>query len=124
MQLEQLYKVEEKEDLWQRSRSPIWHHTRPPRSADLLIIRDSVADLDKKITVEDLLETTATASQGDLADTAVQPDDLVPYARRTTQPASANAEGTVGEYFVDATHAYFCIATNTWVRADVSTWGA
>lgn len=39
-----------------------------------------------------------------------------------TAPASATATGTLGEIRVTATHIYVCTATNTWVRADLSTW--
>jgi hypothetical protein len=39
-----------------------------------------------------------------------------------TAPASATAAGTTGEVRVTATHIYVCTATNTWVRAALSTW--
>jgi hypothetical protein len=39
-----------------------------------------------------------------------------------TAPASATAPGTVGEIRITATHVYWCIATNTWIRAAGSTW--
>lgn len=37
-------------------------------------------------------------------------------------PASATATGVKGSIKYDATHLYVCIATNTWVRADLATW--
>lgn len=37
-------------------------------------------------------------------------------------PASAVATGTTGTIAWDATHIYVCVATNTWVRADLATW--
>lgn len=40
----------------------------------------------------------------------------------TTAPASATATGTVGEIRVTSTFIYTCIATNTWVRAAMTTW--
>lgn len=39
-----------------------------------------------------------------------------------TAPASATAPGTVGEIRITATHVYWCIATNTWIRAAGTTW--
>ena len=37
-------------------------------------------------------------------------------------PASASAPGTAGTVVFDATSVYFCIATDTWVKADIATW--
>lgn len=37
-------------------------------------------------------------------------------------PASPTATGTVGQMFVDLTHAYFCVAINTWRRCEIATW--
>ena len=39
-----------------------------------------------------------------------------------TPPASASAPGTAGTVVFDATSVYFCIATDTWVKADIATW--
>lgn len=39
-----------------------------------------------------------------------------------TAPASASATGTTGEIRITSTHIYVCIATNTWVRAALTTW--
>lgn len=39
-----------------------------------------------------------------------------------TAPTSASATGTTGEIRVTSTHIYVCTATNTWVRAALSTW--
>lgn len=39
-----------------------------------------------------------------------------------TAPASSTATGTTGEIRVTATHIYVCTATNTWVRAALTTW--
>lgn len=48
--------------------------------------------------------------------------EISPFAKLVTVPLSANSAGIIGEYAVDATFAYFCIATNTWVRVGVNTW--
>ena len=37
-------------------------------------------------------------------------------------PVSPNAAGTRGQIAFNSTHFYVCIATDTWVRANVSTW--
>ena len=42
--------------------------------------------------------------------------------RRVAVPASASASGTVGDVAYDANYAYFCTATNTWVRCALATW--
>jgi hypothetical protein len=39
-----------------------------------------------------------------------------------TAPASATAPGTKGEIRITTGYIYVCIATNTWVRAALSTW--
>jgi len=39
-----------------------------------------------------------------------------------TAPASATATGVLGEIRITATHIYVCTATNTWVRAALTTW--
>lgn len=39
-----------------------------------------------------------------------------------TAPTSASATGITGEIRVTSTHIYVCTATNTWVRAALSTW--
>ena len=39
-----------------------------------------------------------------------------------TAPASATATGTTGEIRITSTFIYVCTATNTWVRASLSTW--
>ncbi len=42
-------------------------------------------------------------------------------ARRVSVPATASSTGQTGDYAVDASFAYFCIATDTWVRVAVAT---
>lgn len=37
-------------------------------------------------------------------------------------PASASATGTKGMIAFDASYVYVCVATDTWVRAALSTW--
>jgi hypothetical protein len=39
-------------------------------------------------------------------------------------PAAADSTGTAGQIAYDATHIYVCVDTDTWVRADLATWGA
>lgn len=39
-----------------------------------------------------------------------------------TAPSSATDTGTLGEIRITATHIYVCTATNTWVRAALTTW--
>jgi hypothetical protein len=43
-------------------------------------------------------------------------------AAMNSAPSSASATGTLGEIRVTSTHIYVCIATNTWVRAALSSW--
>jgi hypothetical protein len=38
-------------------------------------------------------------------------------------PAAADSTGTAGQIAYDATHIYVCVDTDTWVRADLATWG-
>ena len=43
------------------------------------------------------------------------------FPRNVSVPSSSTAPGLVGDYAVDATYRYECIAANTWVRVPVST---
>lgn len=43
-------------------------------------------------------------------------------ATKVAVPASATAVGTVGQWAADASYYYVCVATNTWVRAALTTW--
>lgn len=43
-------------------------------------------------------------------------------AERVSVPSTSSSTGTVGQYAVDASFAYFCTATNTWKRIAISTW--
>lgn len=38
-----------------------------------------------------------------------------------TAPASADASGNKGDYYIDTDHIYICVADNTWKRAELST---
>lgn len=48
--------------------------------------------------------------------------DGIFLSKVSSAPASASSTGTEGQYFVDSSYLYLCIATNTWVRVAVSTW--
>lgn len=37
-------------------------------------------------------------------------------------PSTASSVGTTGQVAFDATHIYVCVATNTWVRANLAAW--
>ena len=41
----------------------------------------------------------------------------------TKTPSAADDTGTVGEICWDADFLYVCIATDTWTRATIATWG-
>jgi hypothetical protein len=45
-----------------------------------------------------------------------------PVLRKVGVPVSAGSAGSPGDFAVDVNYSYFCIATNTWVRAAVATW--
>lgn len=45
-----------------------------------------------------------------------------PVGVKVTVPANATAPGTVGQWAADSSYYYVCIATNTWVRAALSSW--
>lgn len=40
----------------------------------------------------------------------------------STAPSSATDTGVIGEVRITSTYVYYCIATNTWVRAALATW--
>lgn len=41
---------------------------------------------------------------------------------KTAVPATAASTGVTGQMAFDASHAYFCVATDTWVRVAIATW--
>ena len=43
-------------------------------------------------------------------------------AERVAVPPSAGAAGSIGSWAADSSYAYFCTATNTWVRGALATW--
>lgn len=43
-------------------------------------------------------------------------------ARLVAVPATAGADGAVGDYAVASGFAYFCVATDTWQRVAIATW--
>ena len=47
---------------------------------------------------------------------------IVGNVGNVSYPASAISTGTVGQVAWTSQHLYVCIATNSWVRANVSTW--
>lgn len=47
---------------------------------------------------------------------------FVQIGTRVAVPATATSDGVPGDYACDGSHAYFCIAADTWVRAPVATW--
>jgi hypothetical protein len=72
------------------------------------------------------LGTAATRNASD-ATTGVVTHDLLgrlAYAETVfvPVPATATSPGEIGDIACNSTHAYFCIARNTWVRAAVATW--
>lgn len=65
------------------------------------------------VTPASVTTTTVTASGTVTAGTLVT---------AANTPATADAVGVAGTIAWDATHIYVCVATNTWVRAELATW--
>jgi hypothetical protein len=40
----------------------------------------------------------------------------------SSAPATASSAGVAGQIAYDSTHIYVCIATNSWIRANASSW--
>jgi len=70
-----------------------------------------------------------------LTSSAAQAGDIIPVARSgvnygvtaasvaalvVAAPAHYNSTGTAGQRAVDATHVYFCLATNSWLQISSS----
>lgn len=68
------------------------------------------------ITVE-IASVVGLATALDDIDTALDTKPTVVAA-----PAAADSTGVAGTIAYDATHFYVCVATDTWVRADLATW--
>lgn len=46
----------------------------------------------------------------------------IPLGRKVAVPALATSAGQPGDWAADATHAYFCTASATWLRVAIATW--
>lgn len=94
-----------------------------PVDADILTIQDSEdSSALKELTVANL-RTMLHAAPGALGGTT--PGSAVLTTLRLTTsaaPASAVASGTAGDLAWDSGYLYLCIATDTWVRAELLTW--
>ena len=47
---------------------------------------------------------------------------VTPNILPSAPPEAADSPGVAGTITWDATHLYVCVATDTWVRADLTTW--
>jgi hypothetical protein len=45
-----------------------------------------------------------------------------PQVSYVAVPATPTSTGSVGQFAVNSTHIYFCVAANTWVRALRNSW--
>ncbi len=52
---------------------------------------------------------------------ALKVDHLM-FSKMNTAPVTATDAGELGDIRITATHIYVCVATDTWVRADLATW--
>jgi len=81
--------------------------------ADLLYIVQS--NVSKRITVSSLAATMEIPR-------LVSATDGSSITLISQVPATATSTGTRGQLAYDATHLYFCVATNTWRRTELITW--
>jgi hypothetical protein len=65
----------------------------------------------------------ASQAEGVFAVETLQADQLV-LSDLNTAPASTDATGVKGTIIVAADGIYVCVDTDTWVKADLATWGA
>ena len=65
----------------------------------------------------------ATAAQGALADSSLQPTGDGSGLTFATPPPTAASTGSVGQIANDGTSLYLCTGTDTWVKADIATLG-
>lgn len=73
---------------------------------------DNTSDVDKPV-------SNATQTALDLKANA---SDLAVKLEWTTVPATAASTGTAGQIAYDGSFLYVCVATDTWVRAALTTW--
>ncbi len=66
--------------------------------------------------------TGATSSIAGLYRTSAQVRTDLAVPQVVAAPATATSTGTAGQIAYDASYFYVCTATNTWVRAALSTW--
>lgn len=89
------------------------------RSAADTFVSRSIAGTTNEIDVAngDGKSATPTLSLSDTLDFTAK-DVLLP----TSTPTSASATGTTGQIVYDGSYIYVCVATDTWVRAAITTW--
>lgn len=66
--------------------------------------------------------TLGVTGRVDVAELTVAGSTVVANAASSAAPATATSTGVAGTIAYDATHIYVCVATNTWVRANLATW--
>lgn len=56
---------------------------------------------------------------------AIRDPDYLNFIKRDgTPPVNPTDAGTAGDIAYDSGYAYFCIATDTWLRVEIITWAA
>ena len=69
--------------------------------------------------------TTELIGTSDVAGTPTTQNFLagdVASLSNVAAPATASSTGTAGSYAIDASYAYFCVSTDTWLRTAIATW--
>lgn len=66
--------------------------------------------------------TTLATALEDYPTEAELSTTLADYAKVVAAPAAANSTGVAGTIAYDASYVYVCVATDTWVRAALTTW--
>lgn len=88
---------------------------------DLLIIVDQPGTANastNKITVSSFMANVNTNTVFKQVVTA----NTLYFSNTTNAPANSTASGTRGEFRVTNNYIYVCVSSNTWVRAQLSSW--
>lgn len=82
------------------------------------VIATALCDLDRRLHALEGVRDTVECTNLIVNRSALIANGMTAVA---TRPASATANGNVGDFFMNTTHLYICVAPNTWRRVAIST---
>ena len=107
--------------IWRGTAIDISDYTNLVGGTNITLSGDTL-NVDDAFLVNDASDTTTgTLTAGGFTTTGTATTDVLVVGSNV--PATASSTGTAGTITYDSDYVYVCIATNTWERAAIATWG-